>query len=265
MIKAYHYIPGPNLVDWFLEEGAIPTPLHLLDPSWMSHRCREEIERFRFAVEDEKGAVPEVGIKALQSLFDQAVRQLEREQKSAGAYACEELNFTCTDLIAKDYRNVFLSPLTWYWRYDLEQQKPSGLVFDALELVRQGARVRSHDLMDTWDDAIAHILVRKWGSLSEAKGAISEAISRTINESEMSGSAAEEFLIKSERQEPARQRAIKEKIQRLRRQHEKKTGKRLPLSAFFIPTGSYIEIVYEGPLSFEGLVEVWRDGKITSR
>jgi len=131
--------------------------------------------------------------------------------------------FNCLDLIAGDFELVFLSIGTWY-------SYPSGFVFDAEELIREGAGYRPRDLLGYYREAVERTSKLTYDSVEDARRAIEEEIELVRDEFESKGKQAITLL-------------------------RNDCAKECPG-----------EIVWPGPLPLGLAIETWREGRrVTSQ
>lgn len=95
--------------------------------------------------------------------------------------------FNCLDLIAGDFELVFLSIGNWY-------NYPSGFVFDAEELLLDGARYRSKDLLGYYREAMDRAIGRDYESVEDAIKSIEDVLEDIRYDFESTGKEAVTLL-----------------------------------------------------------------------
>lgn len=222
MIKAYHQIGSDS---WTPEErvaafdeisaiGEILPASMRLEKQWAYGECSESLP----------GHFPEVPSKVMVALKEM-VSEVIRELPESGL---ERTLLTCTDLLANDHQFVFLSPLSW-WRF------ANGFVFDAEELLHNGALFRPQDILgEYWRIIQEGKYTGK--NVKEIKAQIKSAIKRTQRKYQRSGVDAI-IMLKEWLKAPYRSRVIDGLYWNLR-----------------------AEILWPGTLSLETAIEAWRDG-----
>lgn len=214
MIPAYHYVPGQAALRGLLAEGRILPALFRLSAGTVGRICGETLDLvLRMYINPPEPVL--VGIQALRELA----------QEAAGHYAAQglgpelqETKLQCVDILSGDGARVFLSP--WKWPV-VSRGKPNGLVYDAEDLVRKGARYRPRDLIFDYSQAVWEGL-RGWYDVENAKAAIVASL-HGVSRWEYRGADALEGLRASE--------------------------------------GMRAEIVWEGPLPVEWAMEIWSGGE----
>jgi hypothetical protein len=226
MILAYHAVgtgrfessgdfsmyPAAALFDKIAAEGVLWPASHRLQRAEMENRCFDpKHPRGQPFTEEFRLADPNA-LKALTQMARDVTRTLP-------VHGDPHTKFTCLDLLAGDLDLIFMTVDRWFGNIQ------NGFVFDAEELVRNGARVRSHDVIDDIHLAIDEVCHKPFKTVSGAKRSLSNAIHRAVSAATTSGEAALEEIAYCA-------------------QHP-------PCSA---------ELVWRGPLTLDAAVEAWRDG-----
>ena len=161
MIKAYHMVGSDEWSDEeraealheILSVGEIRPAITRLDPSVMEHECFSE--RSGYSIRERFPKASKISMQALQEIAKAKIRKLPETGFTQSL-------FNCLDLIVGDLELVFLSLGNWY-------SVPNGFVFDAKELVAEGARLRPTDLLGDYNQALTVVVKHKYESLKEAK------------------------------------------------------------------------------------------------
>jgi hypothetical protein len=215
MIPAYHFVPGRAALERVLAEGQILPAIFRLTAETVRGLCKETLDLvLKMYVNP-----PEPVLVGLQALRDLAAEAAEHYAAAPGAKpGFQTTKLQCVDILSGDGARVFLSP--WKWPL-VTRGKPTGLVYDAEDLVRKGARYRPRDLLFDYTDAVWRGL-GAWLTVENAKAAIVRGL-RDVSMWEYQGDDALTGLRASE--------------------------------------GTRAEIVWEGPLPVDGAREIWFEGE----
>lgn len=197
------------LLDVVLATGRILPAVDRLDRSEMAKECFDEEDA---RLEDRFETATPRAMQALKSVARGWIRRLPEE-------GSRHTNFTCVDLLAGDLDRVFLSIGEWQGSF------ATGLVFDAADLIRRGAEIRTTDLLDRLDWAIRNAVERTYRSQREAKDAIQAAVEHVLENRTVAG-------------EPA-----------------------LYALADCVRYPGTCELTWEGALPLDVAIEVWREGR----
>lgn len=225
MIKAYHMVGSD---EWSEEElsdglheilsvGEIQPAIARLDPSVMEHECFSE--RSGYSIRDNFERATKKSLQALEEIAESKISKLPDTGFTKSL-------FNCLDLIVGDLEYVFLSLGNWY-------SVPNGFVFDAKQLVMEGAKLRPTDLLGDYKRALEIVVNQRYKTVKEAKAEIRAMIDLVQADRQYSGKGAVEVLdIWSKR----------------------KGG---------FSGGSHLnpEVVVKGALPIAWAVEVWENGK----
>lgn len=233
MIEAFHFVPSRTAMDRIVARGVIEPGAVRLDPDLFLEKCELEfLELADQASVDDDVKLNTVVLDALRDLARESAAGLKRLQSSAGADGRQRTTqYACPDLLAGDLESVFLSVETWpHWAvHASETDTFHGFIFDAVDLVGKGARIRPHDLLKHYRWALEDLLRSKMRSKDKAYVAALRALGRVKRDEEYKGVAAKAFLL-SDTMHKAREAA--------------REG------------GSTIELVWDGPLPLEWAVGV---------
>ena len=172
---------------------------------------------------------PDATPKAMKALEQMAREWVNRLPEEGSAYSL----FNCTDLLAGDLDNIFLSVDSWYQAVD------NGFVFDAEELLLKGAHFRHTDLLGHFDEAIQEAVGRDYPTVKEARWMIEGLLTGVLDDRATRGKegifdlwdcveAAGDY----EGSSPGCHRG---------------------------------EVVWTGPLPVDLAIEIWREGKLIHR
>ncbi len=186
MIPAYHVIgtgashseDRTRLFDAILKEGVILPANQRLARAVMEERCFSKTKTRGMPLAGEFPDATGSAFQALKSLAREIVNTLPEEGST-------DTKFTCLDLLAGDLNRVFLT-VGRGWFGNIQ----NGFIFDAEELIRNGARVRDRDVLDDIHRAITKMMKRTYRSLPRAKSAIRGAIRAAVAAHVSSGSRA---------------------------------------------------------------------------
>ena len=225
MIKAYHMVGSD---EWSEEErtealheiisvGEIRPAITRLDPSVMEHECFSE--RSGYSIYERFPKASKTALKALEEIAKSKIRKLPETGFTQSL-------FNCLDLLVGDLELVFLSLGNWYC-------VPNGFVFDAKELLAEGARLRPTDLLGEYSQALQVVVNQKYKSVKEAKDEIRAMIDLVRAEIEYSGTGAYEVLDLWEKRE----------------------------GGFSGKKHLHPEVVWKGALPIGMAIEVWEEGR----
>ena len=190
MIPAYHFIPSESIKD-VLREGVIRPGSERVDPSSFEWYCGDEINELLRDMREQGKKVNPIALEVLQSLVASEINSLydwQRELKDGPGSG--QTQFKCWDLLAKDIDLVFLQ--AWGWPTFTEAN--TGLIFDAEDLVRKGAAVRTHDLVATYDAMIQGVLSGKWDDHGDVYQAFEDGFERIFKGYQFTGEEALRLL-----------------------------------------------------------------------
>jgi hypothetical protein len=190
MIPAYHFIP-PEFIKDVLREGVIRPGNERVDPSRFEGYCGDEINELLRDMREQEKKVNPIALEVLQNLVDSEINSLcdwQRELK--GGPGPGQTQFKCWDLLAKDIDLVFLQA----WDWPTFTRVSTGLIFDAEELVRKGAAVRTYDLVATYDAMIQDVLTGKWDDHGDVYQAFEDGFERVFKGYQFTGEEALRLL-----------------------------------------------------------------------
>lgn len=227
MIKAYHAIGTgiktpdyraiqADLFDRIASQGSVFPARGRLTQKEIRRRCvPSELKEF-LGVEgdlfEECRKNSPNAWRAIGELIEEVVETLPLEGESS-------TKFTCLDLLAGDLDRIFLTVDHWFGNIQ------NGFVFNAEDLIRNGAVVRHRDILDDVYRTLERICGKDFSTVAGARRSIQRAIRKVIGENTYYGLSAIEFL--------------------------EDCVKRPPCIA---------EVVWTGPLPLEAAIEAWRDG-----
>lgn len=227
MIKAYHAVgtgfKTPDyherqaaLFDKVLAEEEILPARARLTQSEMRRRCVHSAVQEFLGVEGdlfkECQKKSPTAWRAITEILDEVADSLPAQGES-------NTMFSCLDMLAGDLDRIFLSVERWFGNVE------NGFVFEAKDLIRNGAVVRHRDVLDDIYRALGRVCERDFKTVSGARASITRSIREAIARNTYHGSHAMEFL--------------------------ENCVKRPPCIA---------EIVWTGPLPIGAAIEAWRDG-----
>lgn len=228
IIKAYHQVGTDSmspreraaLLGQILEIGAILPAVERVQHKEMYNECFSETQTETSTIYGRFRSATPKAVKALEEMAFEWIEKLPEEGTT-------HTLFNCVDLLAGDLGNIFLSLGTWY-------QIPNGLVYDAEDLIRRGARFRPFDLLAHFESAIREAISHPYSTVREARNLIESMIHGELEERSLSGKAA---------------------ISELRNcvagaEHYKNPG---------CPSG---EIAWPGRLPVGWALEVWQEGRL---
>lgn len=226
MIKAFHMVGSDewseqersDALDEILSVGQILPAIERLDKSEMEAECFTGKNRGSTIRQKWPKATP----KALEALEEIAREKIDELAETGVTHSL----FNCADLIAGDLEVIFLSLGTWY-------STDNGFVFDAEELLKQGAKFRPRDLLGEYVSAIRVVVNQTYRTMAQARREIEAMIDLVKAEMQYSGKGALEVL----------------------RQCLKKKG------VCSVEPSFDQEIVWPGALPVDMAIEVWRNGK----
>jgi hypothetical protein len=169
MLKAYHRVSGGReAIEAVVKKRAIVPASERLARSAIRKDCRAHPPNVLW----------DASAKAV-------VRLVERLTEPLPLKGQKETRFQCLDVIAGDLKRVFLSFSGFLEEFDEksvpvgERQQPlppNGFVFDAEQLIAEGARFRPGDLIDFYRDVVREI------SPEGYRGDVERRIERAIKE-----------------------------------------------------------------------------------
>lgn len=219
MIKAYHQV-GSDAQEPFKREALFDQVLELgeiIPATLRVARSEMEFECFNGpASVNLRSRFKDSGRYALEALEEMAVDVIDQLPEEG----TKQTHFNCVDLLAGDLDLVFLSPGRWY-------AVPNGFVFDAMELLEEGAAFRPIDLLGQLDLGLKEVSQSNYPNVSEARYAIEAEIQDVLQNGQFFGSQAV--------------RRLKSYI---------KSGKTLG------------ELVWDGPLPLDLAIEGWKENKL---
>lgn len=226
MIKAYHMVgsdewPARDLaaaLDEIMEVGELLPAIDRLDRDEMKAECFTGKNRGSTIRQKWPRATP-IALKALEEMAREKIRELP--QSGLGRSL-----FNCADLLAGDLEVIFLRPGDWY-------SVPNGFVFDAQELMEQGACFRPRDLLGEYVNALDVVVRQKYRSVARAREEIIAMIDLVKGEMQSCGPTAYKVL----------EACMKGDGICADRQNEDH------------------ELVWPGPLPLSMATEVWKNGK----
>lgn len=186
MIKAYHMVGS----DSWCEEDRIEA-LHEIMSVGEIMPASQRLDRCEMVKECFSGEETEVITKK----FGKVTPKVRAALKEMVQEKLDELPdsgltqslFNCTDLLVGDLDLVFLRPGDWY-------AVPNGFVYDAKELLENGARFRPNDLLGEFHSAIKIVVRQQYRSVKEARVEIEAMIDLVKGELEYSGKGAIEVV-----------------------------------------------------------------------
>lgn len=217
VVKAYHAVKFVADVRRIVGEKEI-LPVVLRYPADVLHRACLNSLSFNVKM----GELSKRAVRILSGLLEILVADTREFQRSAGRRPTSQRVATtlgCVDLLAGDGNLVFLSAWAWEMGYGTGRGE-NGLVFDALDLVRRGARVRLGDFINEYYDRI-RVEVAKAPTDEDAAVRIVQGI-LDVQQNELSGDEAMLLL--------------------------RRGGAVTP------------EVVWEGPLPVDWAIEIWESG-----
>lgn len=225
MIKAYHAIGTgvktpdyreiqAELFDKIAAQGSILPARYRLRRDEMRRRCspsKEEPGVGRELFEMCRSENP-IAFQALSEMAEEVIQALP-------PHGDPGTKLSCLDLLAGDLDRIFLSVDRWFGNIE------NGFVFNAEDLIRNGAVARERDALDDIHNAIARACEKSFSTVAGARRSIQRGISLAVGRNTYRGSQAMAFL--------------KECVER----------------AF---CGA--EVLWTGPLPLDAAIEAWRDG-----
>jgi len=169
---AYHYVPG-KYIGRVLGEGEIlPAALRLYPGDFINKCGRQAEDDVLFKIPGRPGPSKKA-TEYFRRLVEEKVEEMRAIQKRLGIQPRRHISqFTCTDFLAGDPECVFLSLGWWVGRGGPGDYLNSGFVFDALELVRAGAVVRTEDILVIYQNFTREIVMQEWKSFQEFSSAL---------------------------------------------------------------------------------------------
>lgn len=234
MTPAFHHVPKKNL-EQVIAEGVIRPGIERIHPKAIEATCAltGDVEDALEQIGEEFNAVygrfpSDTAWNGLVNLAKSKVDEAIRFQREKGWSPTQETTeFTCLDVIAGDLDRVFLSVWDWAW-WVPEGSERTGFVFDADQLIEQGACIRPHDMLLHYKNAVVKELSRRLRTPAAFSAAIEQAIARVKLKGDLCGRRATAFLRGPASQDYQKSAELK---------------------------GSQTELVIVGPLSLELAVE----------
>lgn len=219
MIKAYHQVGSDAqepfkreaLFDQVLELGEIIPATLRVARSEMNYECFTGPASVNL-----RSRFRNSGRHALEALEEMAVDIVDQLPEDGS----KQTHFNCVDLLAGDLDRVFLSPGRWY-------AVPNGFVFDAIELLEEGAAFRPVDLLGQLDRGLQEVSRGNYPNISEARYAIEAEIQDVLQSGQFFGAQA---------------------VRRLKSYVKSKK--------------TLGELVWDGPLPLDLAIEGWKEGKL---
>lgn len=184
LIKAFHQVGGDDktpaerktFLEQILKLGEIIPAIKRVQRREMYNECFTEEAQGGHSVDALRhGAGPE---------FRDALTLMAREKIDLlPVEGTTHTMFNCLDLIAGDFERIFLSIRDWY-------NFPNGFVFDAEQLIRDGATYRPRDILGYYGGALEEIGKFTYDSVEDARRAIEEAIGQVRYDHETDGKEA---------------------------------------------------------------------------
>ena len=224
LIKAYHQVGGDDktpaerktFLAQILRLGEIIPAIERVQRREMYNECfTEEAQGAHSIRELSRGRFGPEAREALTIMANEEISLLPEKGTT-------HTMFNCLDLIAGDFERIFLSIGDWY-------NFPNGFVFDAEELIKDGAAYRPRDILGYYGGAIEEVGKFTYDSVEDARRAIEEAIEQVRYDHESTGKEALTLL-------------------------------RADCSAEGCPG----EIVWPGSLPLGRSIEMWREGRKTT-
>ena len=192
--KAYHHVDG-YIMDEVMAAGKIEVGAARLDPQIWNSDCPDRIRDLIANAESRGSGAAEANDVAVQALSDLAAERVEEihlwQRKRGFDATSTKTDFQCLDFLAGDLSFVFLSVDDWIsWGRD----EPSGFVFDAEKLLREGALLRVMDLGPRYAIAVSELLMMPWHDYRAAKRGIMDTIAEVQKRGQLAGKSAIRFL-----------------------------------------------------------------------
>lgn len=185
LIKAFHQVGGddtePAKRKTFLEQilriGEIIPAIERVQRQEMHNECFTENSQGCHSIREIcRGRFGPEAREALTVMANEKLSLLPEEGTT-------HTMFNCLDLIAGDFERIFLSIREWY-------NFPNGFVFDAEELIRDGASYRSRDMLGYYGGALEEVGKFTYDSVEDARRAIEEALEQVRYDHESTGKEA---------------------------------------------------------------------------
>lgn len=162
MIKAYHRVSSNSALKTVMEAGRIVPAAYRLDPGMIHELCEQDVGP-RLDMASHAG-------QAIEELVGEAVAYFERAQREIPGTKTRATALKCIDILSGDAGRVFLAPASWSEVGRALGWPVSGFVFDAEELIHEGALVRKSDYFWAYSAALSDLLKEpSIGSVNEAK------------------------------------------------------------------------------------------------
>lgn len=232
MIKAYHRVSSDKALETIVAAGEIIPAAYRLDPAVLRRLCE--------AVPVE-GANPNA-VEALEVLLNEAVDYFTEVQKNLPAPRTTATALKCQDILSGDAGRIFLAPGNWSEAGRALGWPLSGFVFDAEDLIRKGAVVRKWDYFSAYAVLLRDVLQGGASSAEAAGRAFLDGLSK-IHGRQLQGAAAVDQLLRYD---------VTKDQEHLKPQE---FANKLGFSA-------QEEVIWEGPLSLDLAVEIWKDDVI---
>lgn len=186
LVPAYHWVPK-SAFHSVLEKGYLTPAIERLSPGFFREKCDDEFENIGGIAYETSRPVNPVSLEAAKRLVNDRIEDLF--QWSRGGFSREEFSqLGCIDLMAGDHELVFLQVGRWIdWGGN---QKPTGFVFDAASLIREGAVLRKKDLAPLYWDGLNRFLLKDHGSLDHAEDVLVQVFAGIQRANELRGAAA---------------------------------------------------------------------------
>jgi hypothetical protein len=178
MIKAYHWVPQRAFPE-IARVGHLTPAIERLDRGVFHDKCDEMLESLGSTLRERPVNV--FAQQALQSLIEGRLAEFAA-RPSAGREPFTQLG--CIDLLAMDAENVFLQvgrPPDW------SDERFSGFVFDAEELVRRGATFRRKDLAPAYWAALQKFMAMPFQDSDHALDELVETFVRVQKANDLRG------------------------------------------------------------------------------
>lgn len=184
LIKAFHQVGGDDktpaerksFLEQILRIGQVIPAIERVQRQEMYNECFTEEAQGGHSVDALRhGAGPE---------FRDALTLMAREKINLlPVEGTTHTMFNCMDLIAGDFERIFLSVSEWY-------NFPNGFVFDAEQLIGDGATYRPRDILGYYGGALEVVGKLTYDSVEGARRAIEEAIEQVRYDHESAGKEA---------------------------------------------------------------------------
>lgn len=165
MIPAYHWVPKSAFPS-VMEKGYLTPAIERLSPGFFRERCSGYLQDI---LRDPDLRPNSISVLAIEQLMEDRIEDLR--QWSHGDFLEKEFSqLGCIDLMAGDHQSVFLQVGRWIdWGSD---RKPTGFVFDAADLIREGGVLREKDLAPLYWAGLNKFLAKGWADVDDASAAL---------------------------------------------------------------------------------------------